>query len=50
MYAALQRLLVRPGFENFAAFVASSTIGRLRGNFMDWWYVQEGEIRPGARF
>jgi hypothetical protein len=50
MYAALQRLLIRPGFGEFAGFVASSTLGRLKENFMDWWYVHEGEIRAGALF
>lgn len=50
MYAVLKRLLSRQGIEAFSEFVACSTIDRLRGNFMDWWYVWHGEIKAGGLY
>jgi hypothetical protein len=47
MQAVMKRLLVRPDFDDFAGFIAFSTMQRLQAKFEDWWYVWQGEIRPG---
>lgn len=50
MHAVLKRLLTRPQFDDFAGFVACSTMPRLQKNFLDWWYVWNGEIRAGGLY
>ena len=50
MYAVLKRLITRPGFDDFAAFIACSTLQRLQGNFQDWWYVWQGNIAAGKLY
>lgn len=50
MQAVLNRLLQRPDFHEFASYVACSTMPRLQAEFQDWWYVWQGEIKPGALY
>jgi hypothetical protein len=50
LHAVLKRLLTRPGFDDFAAFIACSTLARLQGNFQDWWYVWQGNVTAGRLY